>query len=482
MEASGVRPGRLFIGSCTAITALAFSFAALSAVMYQLKSEFLLDNAQVGLIGGAGLWGMAISQVSFSPLCDLVGMRNLLRFAFVGHVAGVLMFVFAPGFQMLFAGALVLAIANGVIEAVCNPLTATLFPDRKAGMLNRMHLWFPGGVALGGLVAWLIDQAHLDWRAKMLMVLIPAAGYALIFLRERFPPTEAAAAGHKVSDSFKAVATTPLLWAFLALMAVTMSLELGPNRWIPAVLQAGGLPGILVLVMINGVMAATRANAHAILKRVSPPVVLMVSTGTVGLGLLALSYSSGAAATIVTALIFAIGIAIVWPTMMGFVAERTPRTGALGLGLMAAAGSLAVGVVTTPLLGRIADEHLPDALSKPAVVQLADGLLAAPSGKPAPLLADARVVSAARSALPAAETGDLLRRAAAGEAGADFVKVAQPLLDAGENHSGLLSFRYLVPFAFGVCLIFGLIVLGDRRAGGYQAQVEKARLVAGAAE
>jgi MFS family permease len=484
MAGSDIRPGRLFLGSCTAITALAFSFAALSAVMYQLKSEFLLDNVQVGLIGGAGLWGMAISQVSFSPLCDLVGMRNLLRVALVGHVAGVALFVLAPGFETLFAGALVLAIANGVIEAVCNPLTATLFPDRKAGMLNRMHLWFPGGVAIGGVIAWLIDLAHLDWRAKMLMILVPAAGYGLVFLREKFPPTEAAAAGHKVSDSFRAVLTSPLLWAFLALMTVTMSLELGPNRWIPAVLQAGGLPGILVLVLINGVMAVTRANAHAILRRVSPPVVLMVSTGVVGLGLLALSYAAGAGAavTVGAALVFAIGIAIVWPTMMGFVAERTPRTGALGLGLMAAAGSLAVGVVTTPLLGQIADEHLPDALSKPAVVRLASDLLAAPAGKPATLVADAQAVAAAPAALPAKETGDFLRRAAAGEAGPDLAKAAQPLLDEGENHSGLLSFRYLVPFAFAVCLIFGLVVLGDRRAGGYRAQVEKARLVAGPAE
>ena len=481
VEGSSVRPGRLFVGSCTAIAALAFSFAALSAVMYQLKSEFLLDNAQVGLIGGAGLWGMAISQVSFSGLCDLVGMRNLLRFALVGHVAGVALFVFAPGFETLFAGALVLAIANGVIEAVCNPLTATLYPDRKAGMLNRLHLWFPGGVAIGGLVAWLIDLAHLDWRAKMLMVLVPAAGYGLIFLREKFPPTEAAAAGQRASDAVKAVAASPLLWAFLGLMAITMSLELGPNRWIPAVLQAGGLPGILVLVMINGVMAATRANAHAILARVSPPMVLMVSTATVGLGLLGLSYATTPAATVAMALVFAIGIAIVWPTMMGFVAERTPRTGALGLGLMAAAGSLAVGVVTTPLLGEIADRHLPDALSKPAVVVLANGTLATPAGKPAPLLADARAVVAAPGPLPAQPTGDFLRRTAAGEAGPDLAKQAQPLLDAGENHSGLLAFRYLVPFAFLVALVFGAVVLSDRRAGGYKAQVAKARLV-GAAE
>jgi MFS family permease len=481
MGDAAIRPARLFFGSCTAVTALAFTFAAMSAVMYQLKTEFLLDNAQVGLIGGAGLWGMAISQISFSSLTDLVGMRNLLRFALAGHVAGVLLFVFATGFTSLFVGALVIAIANGVIEAVCNPLTATLFPDRKAGMLNRMHLWFPGGIVLGGLACWGLDQIHADWRAKMLIVLIPALAYGVIFLREKFPPTEAAAAGHKLSDAFKAVATSPLLWMFLALMSITMSLELGPNRWIPAVLQAGGLPGILVLVMVNGVMAITRANAHAILARVSPPVVLMVSTGVAGLGLLGLSFAVTPAQTVITALVFAIGIAIVWPTMMGFVAERTPKTGALGLGLMAAAGSLAVGIVTTPLLGEIADKHLPDALAKSSVVAVANEVVAVQAPKSPQLAGDAQAVATAPGALPAAATGDLLRRAAAGEAGPNVAAKAQPLLDAGENHSGLLSFRYLVPFAFAVCLIFGLVVLSDRRAGGYRAQVAKARLV-GAAE
>src|SRR5271155_2478730 len=114
---SEVRPGRLFFGSCTAITALAFTFAAMSGIMFQLKSEFVLNNAQVGLIGGAGLWGMAVSQFSFSSLCDVVGMRNLLRASLLGQIVSVLMFVFAKGFDMLFAAALVMAIANGVIEA-----------------------------------------------------------------------------------------------------------------------------------------------------------------------------------------------------------------------------------------------------------------------------------------------------------------------------------------------------------------------------
>jgi len=478
---SEIRPGRLFFGSCTAITALAFTFAAMSGIMFQLKSEFLLDNAQVGLIGGASLWGMALSQFSFSALCDVVGMRNLLRAALVGHIVGVVLMVTAKGFDGLFAGALVLAIGNGVIEAVCNPLTAALFPDRKAGMLNRMHLWFPGGVALGGVFIWGLDLLGADWRAKVLLVLVPALAYGLIFLRETFPPTEAKAAGERVVDSVKAVVTTPLLWLFLLLMTVTMSLELGPNRWIPAVLQAGGMPGILVLVLINGVMAVMRANAHAILARVSPPVLLMVGCGTAGLGLLGLSYSAGVAETVAAALVFAVGIAVVWPTMMGFVAERTPKTGALGLGLMAAAGSLAVGVVTTPLLGEVADSHFTQTLQRPVIAQMAAGVLANPGSSPASLLVDARAVVAALD-LPTPQTSDFLRRAAAGEAGTAVAAQAQPLLDGADNKSGLLSFRYMAPFALLVCLIFAIVVLSDRRAGGYRAQVDRARLkpVAGA--
>ncbi|MBL8556588.1 MAG: MFS transporter [Phenylobacterium sp.] len=470
---AGVEGARLFTGSCAAVTALAFSFAAMSGVMYALKGEFLLTNAQVGLIGGAGLWGMAISQIGFSSVVDVVGMRNLMRLTFVGHVAGVLLFVTATGFGGLFAGALVMAIANGVIEAVCNPLVATLYPERKASMLNRLHLWFPGGIVLGGLAIWGLSYTDLSWRWSMAVVLAPALLYAALLATAKFPPTEAAQHGAKFTDAFRAVFTTPLLWLFLGLMAITMSLELGPNRWIPAVLEAGGLSGILVLVMINGVMAVARANAHALLSRVSPPVVLMIGTGVAGLGLLWLSYASGLGATVASALVFAVGIAVVWPTMMGFVSERAPRTGALGLGLMAAAGSLAVGIVTTPLLGEIADKHLPQ-IAPAAEVRTIAAQVAAQPGVTDPKLKEEALAMAGAAALPA-ETGDLLRRAAAGEAGPDIAKAAGPVLAAAENKSGLLSFRYLVPFAALVCLVFGLVILMDRRAGGYAAQVARAQ-------
>jgi fucose permease len=466
--------GRLFFGSCAAVTALAFSFATLAGVMFDLKTAFVLDNVQIGLIAGAGLWGMALSQVGFSLLCDVIGMRNLLRMAFLGHVAGMALFVTATGFSSLFTAALVTAIANGVIEAVCNPLVATLYPERKAGMLNRLHLWFPGGVAIGGLLVWGLGLMHAGWQAKILVGLLPALLYAFLLLRQSFPKTEAAQSGAGLLATVRAVATTPLLWGFLLLMGVTMSLELGPNRWIPSVLESGGLPGILVLVLINGVMALMRANAHAILDRASPPVVLMLGAAVAGAGLWWLSLSSGLVGTVAAALVFAIGIAVVWPTMMGFISERAPATGALGLGLMAAAGSLSVGVITTPMLGEIADSHLPAATDNARLQAVAGQVLADPSASPklAALASEVRASSAA----PPPVTGDFLRRTAAGEAGPEAAAAAAPVLNAAENHSGLLSFRYLVPFAFLVSLLFGAVVLWDRRSGGYAAQVERARL------
>jgi MFS family permease len=467
---------RMFAGACTAICALAFSFAALSAVMYQLKGEFLLDNGQIGLIGGAGLWGMAISQIGFSSLCDLLGMRRLMRLAALGHIAGVALIVTAGGFAGLFLGALVLAIANGMVEAVCNPLVATLHPGRKAAMLNRLHLWFPGGIVIGGLAAW--AMSGLDWRLTMAIIIVPTLLYTWLFTGPAFPPTEAAQNGARLRDAFRAMATMPLFWLFVGLMAITMSLELGPNRWIPAVLEAGGMHGILVLVLINGVMAISRGNAHAILDRVSPVLLLSVSTATAGLGLFWLSFAADVVQTIAAALVFAIGISMVWPTMMGFVAERAPRTGAPGLGLMAAAGSLAVGLVTTPLLGTIADRNLPVTIAAAPTRTLAQQMIAAPGIDPG-LRSDAQAIVAS-AGLPFV-TGDFLRRVAADQTN-PHAPAAAALLHPAENRSGLLSFRYLVPFALLVSLIFALVALRDRRAGGYAAQVARARFNQGASQ
>ena len=154
---------RLFVGSCFSLIATAVCFAVIGAIMGALKEQFVLSNEQVGYIGGAAIWGFTISIFALGPLVDALGMRNLLRFAMLCHLAGALLMIFANGYWMLFAGALVLSLGNGTVEAVCNPLIATVYSDQKTKKLNQFHVWFPGGIVIGGVASFLLDKIPLKF-------------------------------------------------------------------------------------------------------------------------------------------------------------------------------------------------------------------------------------------------------------------------------------------------------------------------------
>src|SRR5690606_35798655 len=185
-----------------------------------------------------------------------------------------------------------------------------------------------------------------------------------------FPETEGVQAGVRFGDMFRATFTSPLFLVMLFAMMITASLELGPMRWIPAVLQSGGIPGILVLVWISGLMALLRFKAGPLVERLSPTGLLLFSAVVSGAGLYLLSFAEGIVMAFTVATVFAVGVAFFWPTMLGFVNERIPKSGALGLGLMGGIGMAITGAVTIPVMGTIADQQLPDALPQAEVVAL----------------------------------------------------------------------------------------------------------------
>ena len=99
-NADGIHRRRLFVGICLALIPTGLAFGLVSNILVQLKQEFILTNFQVGLIGGAALWGMAISLLLIGPLLEGFGLKNGARVAFAGHVAGITIMiaaVTAPG-------------------------------------------------------------------------------------------------------------------------------------------------------------------------------------------------------------------------------------------------------------------------------------------------------------------------------------------------------------------------------------------------
>lgn len=344
---------RLFLGSCLALVTTAMSFAIRGDIMGVLGEQFALNKEQLGWVAGTAFWGFTLAMVIGGPLCDWLGMGRLLVLAFLGHLGGILTTIFAQGFWTLFLGTLCIGLANGFVEAACNPLITALYPDDKTRKLNQFHVWFPGGIVLGGLATFGLSQSGLGWQMKMATMLLPLAAYGVMLLGCAFPPTERKAAGVSAGGMVRSV-FTPLFLVMFACMWLTAAAELGPNQWIPDILTTSGISGILVLVWINGLMALGRQFAGPIVHRLSPTGTLLFSAVFSGAGLLALSFATGKFATFAAATVFAIGVCYFWPTMLGFVAERCPKTGALGLALMGGAGMLSVAFVL-PAMGHVYD-------------------------------------------------------------------------------------------------------------------------------
>jgi fucose permease len=347
-----VSPSRLFRASCIALVVTAMSFALRGEAAGAWAAEFSLTNEQVGWINGAAFWGFALAILIGGPLCDLLGMRRIVGLAFAGHLAGIGLTIFAWDYWSLFAGTLVFGVANGSVEAACNPLIATLYPRDKTTRLNQFHVWFPGGIVIGGLLAFGLGRLGLGWKIQFATMLLPLAVYGLGFLGQRMPATERVQQGVSTGSMVRAC-LHPLFLLMVACMLMTAATELGPSQWIPNILSHAGVSGILVLVWITGLMALGRQFAAVFVHRLSPPGMLLGSAVLSGLGLWAMSRTSGAA-LFGAATVFAFGVCFFWPTMLGFVSENLPRTGALGLAIMGGAGVLSTAIVL-PVIGRFYD-------------------------------------------------------------------------------------------------------------------------------
>jgi MFS family permease len=476
---------RLFIGSCFGLVATAVCFAVVGAIMGVLKEKFVLSNEQVGYIGGAAIWGFTVSIFILGPLCDVLGMRNLLRFAVLCHAVGALLMIFAREFWMLFGGALVLSLGNGTIEAVCNPLIATLYPDQKTQKLNRFHVWFPGGIVIGAVAAFLLDKTGLPaWQLKLGLILVPTVIYGLLFIGQQFPATERVQSGISFGGMVEGALLRPLFWILLVCMCITASLELGPGRWVPAVLEAGGIAGILVLAYINGLMAVLRFCAGPVVHKLSPTGILVGSAILAGIGLYWFSFAETTAMAFASATIFALGVCYFWPTMLGVTSERVPKSGAMGLALMGGIGMLIVGLVTAPQMGHIADRFVQQQLEGHRAQTIA---VLERVAQQYPFLADKSpfksevmgavteaqtVLAAAKSGSLPGKTADALRSAVKNAPpGADaIVTDIKGILSPADNYGGRMSFRYVAPFSIAIILVFGVLFLRDRATGGYKAE------------
>ena len=351
---TAIKKTQLFNASCVALIVTALAFATRGSFVEAWAAEFNLTHTQVGWIVGTAFWGFTLAMVFGGPLVDVIGLGRIIAIAFFCHLIGIILTIIATGFWTLFISTLFIGIANGSVEAACNPLITSMYTDEKTRRLNRFHAWFPTGIVIGGLLVYLFNNIGLtDWRWAMAVMLLPTFIYGYLFLNKKFPETERVTSGFSYKDMLKAC-YSPLFLFMAFCMILTASTELGTNQWIAALLANVSDNPILLLVWISGIMALARQFGGTFVHNTRSTVILLFSAVLAFIGLIMMGYTHGAVMVFASAGIFALGIAFFWPTMLGFVSENIPESGALGLAIMGGIGFLG-GAIAQPVLGAIFD-------------------------------------------------------------------------------------------------------------------------------
>jgi MFS family permease len=353
---NSINKSALFSASCVALVVTALAFATRGSFVEIWVDEFNLTHTQVGWIVGTAFWGFTLAMVFGGPLVDIIGIGKIILVAFICHVAGIVLTIFASGFWTLFVSTLLVGIGNGSVEAACNPLITSMYTDEKTRRLNRFHAWFPTGIVIGGLMVYVFNKTGVtDWRVSMGAMLIPTLWYGIWFLNKKFPQTERVVSGFTYKQMLKAC-VSPLFIFIACCMLLTAATELGTNQWIAALMSNVTDNPILLLVWISGIMALARQFGGTLIHNMRSTVVLLTSAILAFAGLILLGNTSGTM-VFVAAAVFALGVAFFWPSMLGFASENIPQSGALGLAIMGGIGFLG-GAIAQPVLGAIYDARI----------------------------------------------------------------------------------------------------------------------------
>ncbi|GAA4423161.1 MFS transporter [Bremerella cremea] len=375
----------LLIASFMTLIAAGVGFGVRAGILNDWAVRYGFTKVELGTITGGGLVGFGVTIIFFSFLADnLLGYKKLLVLAFALHVLSVIITLAATpvyGFAgkegtywCLYIGVFIFALANGVCEAVINPLVATLFPKEKTHYLNILHAGWPAGLIIGGIIGFLFCGegafiTHLPWEVPLALYMVPTIIYGIMVVKEAFPPSEAAAAGVTTKEMLLQF-LSPLLLFLFVIHAMVGYVELGTDSWITNIMEnVISKYAFLLFIYTSSIMFVLRFFAGPIVHKINPLGLLFVCaifgcTGLYWLGAAQTGWAIVAAATV-----YGLGKTFFWPTMLGVVGERFPRGGAITMGVMGGIGMLSAGLLGGPGIGYKQDyfatqkmEQLDDAL------------------------------------------------------------------------------------------------------------------------
>tara|TARA_R110002096_G_scaffold17196_2_gene59438 strand:- start:18083 stop:19537 length:1455 start_codon:yes stop_codon:yes gene_type:complete len=466
---------RLFVASFVTLLVAGLFFGLRASILGDWATQFGFTKGELGTITGGGFVGFGVVILIASALAEKVGYAKLMWVAFVLHVLSAVVTIAATpvygdgsagneaAYWMLYVGMFMFAVAWGTCEAIVNPLTATLYPEEKTHYLNILHAGWPGGLILGGLIGYFFASSdaklfQVSWEILVALFLIPTFIYGYLLFGQKFPLSEARAAGVTYLKMLKEFAA-PVLLFLLFLHVCVGYVELGTDSWIINIMQylIGG-NAFLLFIYTSSLMFVLRFTAGPIVHRINPLGLLFVSAVLATIGLFMLGSVATGAAIVLAGTIYGLGKTFFWPTMLAVVSERFPRGGALTLGAIGGIGMLSAGLLGGPGIGYKQDHFASEFLQEehPAVYQeyVSDGK-------------EGFLLFPEISGLDGAKVGALLEKNPA-ELSATETK-QRAILEEASIRGGQSAFRWTALVPLTMALGYLLLIFYFRAQGGYKA-------------
>ncbi len=142
---------RLLWAGFMAILAAGVGFALRNGILDNWGKDFNFTSTQLGEIGGAGFSGFCFGIIIGGVIVDKIGYGKLVVVALLGHILSAFVTFAAStpenAYNFLYWGMFIFAYANGTLEAVANPLVATVFPKNRTTistfcMRVGLPVWF----------------------------------------------------------------------------------------------------------------------------------------------------------------------------------------------------------------------------------------------------------------------------------------------------------------------------------------------------
>ncbi len=295
----------------------------------RIQFDFMLSESQLGTLLSLNALGYLLACSFTAYLTRIWGIKKVTILSFLAMIVSGILIFFSQNYPVFSASYFLMYIGNGMLEIALAILGARIFVKNAGTMMNLTH----GFYGLSSMVAPLVATGlmkitiygfTLDWRGMYLVMLSLSVLPIFFALGSKFPGDDI-----KQEDriSLKTLMRDPVLWLMVLILSFGVVSELAVGGWLVNFLEkAYGWDTVKSSGMLSAFFLC-----FTLARLLLGPI-----TDKIGFTLSLILFSGFSAvctfAAILTGERFAflfslagLGIAMIYPTVMAFIAKRYPH-------------------------------------------------------------------------------------------------------------------------------------------------------------